>query len=208
MIADVAPPPNPCPSPPEALLMRSNLVTCAVVVALALLAGCSSGSGGAAAGSAPRTMTVVTQTGSQTVSMRGEDPANVKVIERPVDVVWKALPAAYESVGISVTTVDISSRTFGASSVKMRKSLKGVPLSRYFDCGQTQIGPNADDYEITLTFLTRVTAASAGSSRVELTTMATARPVARRQNPQNCTALGTLDTKLFDAIRAEATRGG
>lgn len=185
--------------------MRRSLVT---LVALVPLAACSSASSGTPATTAPRTMTVVTQTGTQTLSMRGEDPANVKVIDRPVDVVWKALPAAYEAMGISVTTVDVASRTFGATSVKMRRSLKGVPLSRYFDCGQTQIGPNADDYEITLTFLTRLTAASAGSSRVELTTMATARPVARRQNPQNCTALGTLDTKLFDAIRAEASRGG
>lgn len=183
--------------------MRRSLLPLAAALTVT---GCAKNTDLSPIGTGTQRVTVVTQSGIQSMSTRQDDAVNIQVIDRPVDVVWKALPAVYEGMGIAVTTVNPTARLFGADGVKMRKSLKGVPLSRYFDCGTTQIGPNADDYEITLTFLTRVIPASGGSSKIEVTTVAMARPVARRQNPQACTSLSTLDKKLFEAIKAEAAR--
>jgi hypothetical protein len=158
-------------------------------------------------GTGSRRVTVVTAAGTQSISTRQDDAASVQVVDHSVDALWKVLPAVYEEMGLSVTTVNPAQKLIGSDNIKLRKSLKGTPLSRYFDCGQTQIGPNADDYEISLTMLTRLVAASAGSSKVELTTIVSARPVARRQNPQNCVNLGNLDAKFLTALKAAAASG-
>jgi hypothetical protein len=186
--------------------MRGSLI--ALAVALPFCGACGAKSTDLSpVGTGTQRVTVVTGSSTQSFTMRQDDAANVQVVDHSVDVLWKALPAVYEEMGISVTTVNPASKLIGADGVKLRKSLKGVPLSRYFDCGQTQIGPNADDYEITLTLLTRLMPASAGSSKVEVTTVVTARPVARRQNPVNCVNLGNLDSKFLAALKAAAASG-
>ena len=172
--------------------------------ALAIATGCAKSTDLTPVGTSTRPVTIVSGAGSVDLHIRQDDPSNERVLELPLETVWRLLPAVYDSLGVDVTTVNISGRLFGADGVKIRRSLKGVPLSRYFDCGTTQIGANADEYEITLTLLTQARAASPTSTRVAVTTIAMARPVARRQNPQNCTILGTLDAKLYDTLRRQA----
>jgi hypothetical protein len=178
-----------------------------LIMALSLgAAGCAKSTDLSPIGTGTQSVSVVTSGATQTIQVRQDDPTNTQVIDQPMEAIWRVLPAVYDSLGIAITTVNTTSRVIGADGVKMRRSLKGVPLSRYFDCGATQIGQNADDYEITLTLLTRARAASPTSTRVEVSTVATARPIARRQNPQNCTILGTLDAKLFETLRLQASR--
>jgi hypothetical protein len=180
------------------------------MIALALVpllaSACAKNTDLSPVGTGTQRMTVVTATGTQSVGLRQDDNVNMQDFDRPADLVWKALPAVYESMGISVTTMDQARKLIGADGVRLRRSLKGVPLSRYFDCGQTQIGPNADDYEVFLTMLTRVVPAGASNSKVEVTTTVLARPVARRQNPQACTSLNTLDAKFIETLRVETSR--
>lgn len=184
--------------------MRRSLIVAATLIPI--LGACAKNTDLSPVGASTQPVTVVTSTGTQSIQIRQDDGMNFQVIDVPLEAVWRVLPAVYDSMGVAVTRVDAASRTIGADNVKMRRSLKGTPLSRYFDCGQTQIGANADDYEVTVTLLTRVRAASPTSTRVEITTLATARPVARRQNPQNCTTLGTLDAKLLATLKTQASR--
>lgn len=177
----------------------------AVAVALGA-AACAKNTDLSPVGTDTQRVTIVTGGATQTMQVRQDDASNTQVIDLPLEAIWRVLPSVYDSLGIAVTTVNTSTRVIGADGVKMRRSLRGVPLSRYFDCGATQIGQNADDYEITLVLLTRARAASPTSTRVEVTTIATARPVARRQNPQNCVTLGTLDAKLYETLRIQASR--
>ena len=180
---------------------HSRFVLAAATIALA---GCARNTDLAPVGTDSQVVTIASGAGTQSLRIRQDDPSNQRVLELPLDAVWRVLPAVYDSLGVSITTVNPSMRVIGAEGAKVRRSLKGVPLSRYFDCGTTQIGANADEYEITLTLLTQARAASPTTTRVEVTTMATARPVARRQDPQNCTNLGTLDARLYEMLQREA----
>lgn len=185
-------------------MRRSALILASVTFAAS---GCAKNTELSPVGTSTQPVTIISGSSAQSVQIRQDDPSNTRVLDVPLEAVWRVLPAVYDSLGIAVNTVHPASRTLGADALKIRRSLKGVPLSRYFDCGTTQIGANADEYEITLTLLTRAQAASPTSTRVEVTTIALARPVARRQNPQNCTILGTLDAKVFETIRLHATAG-
>lgn len=182
----------------------SRLQQLVLAAATISLAGCARNTDIEPIGTDTQVVTIASGTGTQTLRIRQDDPSNERVLDLPLDAVWRVLPAVYDSLGVPITTVNPSAHIIGADGTKVRRSLKGVPLSRYFDCGTTQIGANADEYEITLTLLTQARAATPTTTRVEITTIALARPVARRQNPQNCTILGTLDAKLYDMIRREA----
>ena len=171
-----------------------------------LLAACASQTSNSPVGTGTRSVTIATAEGTQNLRIRSDDHANEQVVALPPDAVWKALPAVYDSLGLPLSTINKNAMTMGVEGQKIRKSLKGVPLSRYFDCGTTQIGANADSYEITLMLMTRVTPANGNMSKVEVTTVAQARPVERRQNPVNCDTKGVLDAKLFAMLKAEASR--
>ncbi len=177
----------------------------ALAAALLVAASCAS-SATTPVETGTRTVTVVTATGTENLRIRQDDGAAEYAIGLPVDLVWKALPAVYDSLGIPLSTLDRTQMIIGAEAHKMRKSLKGVALSRYFDCGTTQIGANADSYEITLLLLTRVMPAAGNTSKLEVTTIANARPVERRQNPINCVSRNTLDAKLVALVKGSALR--
>ena len=172
---------------------------------LLLLTACAS-QNTSPVGTGTRTVSISTAEGTANLRIRQDDHANEQVIALPADVLWKVLPAVYDSLGIPLSTINKAAMTIGVEGHKMRKSLKGVPLSRYFDCGTTQIGANADSYEVTLFLITRLKPAQGNSTKVEVTMIAQARPVERRQNPITCDTRGTLDAKLFATLKAEASR--
>lgn len=117
-----------------------------------------------------------------------------------VDDAWKALPQVLDSLGVRATLVDPAQHLVGVEQMKIRVNLGKTPLSRYLDCGQTQIGPNADSYEVLLTVKSRVTPAAEGS---QLSTIvdAVARPISFRQNYSSCSTTGLLETRIADAMK-------
>ncbi len=127
---------------------------------------------------------------------------NVNTLEFAPDRVWKVLPAAFDSVAVPVTHLDPATRTIGNEGFKLRQRLGKVPLSRYFDCGTTQIGPNADSYDVFLTVMVQVQAAGAGSKLVT-NVEASARPITFSQAYSRCSSRGSLEARLLDAIRAQ-----
>jgi hypothetical protein len=122
-----------------------------------------------------------------------------------VDRVWRVLPAAFDSLGIPVTRVDPKLKIIGTEGLKIRQHLKRVPLSRYLDCGQTQIGPNADSYEVFLVLLVQVKPApnAADNTQVVTTFEASARPLTFSQGYSRCTTSTTLEKRLLEMINAQ-----
>lgn len=127
--------------------------------------------------------------------------ASVTNVAFTVDEVWKVLPAVFDSLGVKTTVIDPSQHVIGIENVKVRVQLGRTPLSRYLDCGQTQIGQNADSYEVLLTVLTRVQAVAAGGSSVSTTVDAAARPIAFSQGYSKCSSKGLLESRLVDAVK-------
>src|SRR5215467_5760241 len=101
----------------------------------------------------------------------------------PVDRVWTVMPAVFDSVSMPVSMFDVRTHTIGNSGVKLRGKLGKVGLGRYIDCGQTQIGPNAETYDVVLTLTTVLTAGASGGTAMTINVEASAKPMAFAQEP-------------------------
>lgn len=178
-----------------------------LLLPLAVLVGCASSAG---VPSGRRDVTTITVAGSEggTLRLRNDDTPFSTTIGLPVAKVWTALPAVFDSLGVPVTLIDPKQHLYGAQETKVRVKIGGVALSRYFDCGTTQIGANADSYEILLTVLAQLKPAPASMTTIEITVKAVARPVAFRQAYSDCQpkATGALDERLVEILRRQAAR--
>lgn len=156
-----------------------------------------------------RDVTTVSMGGSAggTLRIRRDDEGAKAIIGLPMEKLWALLPEAYDSIGVPVTLRDQRQRLFGTDGVKVRQRIGGVPLSRFFDCGTTQVGNNADSYEVFLAVMTRLTPAEGGFTTMEVNVEARARPVAFSQGYSDCQSkTATLNDRLLEVVRRLAVR--
>lgn len=119
-----------------------------------------------------------------------------------LDRVWKVLPAVYATLEIPIERFDSESNEIGNSALKLYRRLGKFPLTRYIDCGTTQIGPNADSYEVMLTVLTKVqqSRSDTANTTVATTVEARARPIQFRGDYVRCTSKGALESRLLEVL--------
>ena len=192
--------------------MRS-LLACPLALFLLACASPGGGSAGApgspptgSAAPAPATMRVSTPGGNFNIRVRPDEMRSSFIVAAPIDRVWRALPAAFDSLGVPGGVLDAAARQFGSTGFRVRRRLGTVAVSRYFDCGQTQIGENADEYDVQVQVVATLSPGTAGTTNVEMLLDALARPVAFSQGYQACSTRGTLDVRLIERLRAELTR--
>lgn len=175
--------------------------TAALVAALvASLSACaSSGGAGASTTRVPVTQTIGSVAVGTTVVTSSVD-ADVVTLPYDADMVFRVLPSLYDSLGVQVNTIDPARKTIGNSGFKLRSRLGKAVLSTLLDCGNTQIGPNADSYDVYMTITTQVSAAGAGSSRLSTLVEAQAKPITYNQGYNRCTTKGTLEQRLADLV--------
>ena len=119
----------------------------------------------------------------------------------PPDVAWKALPAAYDSLGIPLNVMDLPQHLIGNQGMKLRQKLGMTRLSKYLDCGGTQIGPNADSYEVLMAVITHVGVNAQGVTELWMRVSAVARPMAFSQPYSRCTSTGEIEKRLVELVR-------
>lgn len=125
-------------------------------------------------------------------------------VDFPIGKVWHALPAAFESLGIPITEVDNATHTIANGGLKLRRELGKVSLSRYIDCGTTQIGENADSYDVYLTITSRVQEdPGSGLSVLRTNFEAMAKPVAFSRDYARCSSKGELEKRLVAAVKSQ-----
>lgn len=169
-------------------------------VSLAALSACAS-TGTTTSGPASQSIAVDGMPGRLTMSPTSS--ANSTSITGSLEQVWRALPAAFDSVGIPVTQVDPVRHIIGNPGFKLRQRLGKVSLSRYIDCGTTQVGPNADSYDVYVTALIQLQPGSGGTTTVTTTFEALARPIAFSQDYSRCSSRGSIETRLLAAVKSQ-----
>jgi hypothetical protein len=124
--------------------------------------------------------------------------------EATPDRVWAAVARAYAAVGLKINGVDSVTRTMGFAGI-IRGSLKGTRLSAFFDCG-SQMGANADSYDITLYIATQV-ASNPQTRRILVTTglRVSGQSPAFASTRSVCTTKGELERRIMDAIRKDVS---
>ncbi len=176
-----------------------------LLLSLAAVSACSP-TPGLKTGPTMHPVRVVGAAGSTSLAVRQDDGMTSGLIAYSPDAVWSALPAVFDSLAIPVTRSDKADMILGTDGFRVRQRLARVPLSRYFDCGTTQVGPNADSYEVFLIVISRLKPAAAGTTTVEVSINARARPVAFSQAYSACVDTGALDTRFRALLRAELAR--
>ena len=172
------------------------------LVSLAALSACAT----APAPVAQRDVSTVRVQGVGAFQVRHDDQSTAKIVAFPLEQVWRALPAVFDSLEVPVGHVDAVGHVFGNDGVRIRKRIGGAAISRYFDCGTTQVGPNADSYDVFLVLMTTLAAGPANTTTVTVTAEASARPVARSQPYVPCTSRTTLDERLVELLKKQAMR--
>jgi hypothetical protein len=124
----------------------------------------------------------------------------------PVERVWKVMPAVFDSLSVPVSMLDPRTHTIGNSGFKLRGKLGKVGLGKYIDCGTTQIGPNAESYDITLTLTAVLTPDANGATAMSINVEASARPPAFSQEPFRCSTKGALEKRVQDLTTALVSR--
>ncbi len=170
-----------------------------MVFGLAASGACAS-SGQGATQTGPGTVSRVFIPGGGGTEMYNEPGVGSRLVDAPPDSVWLALPRVYELLGIPDAGADPEQMTFGNLGYRARR-VEGERLSKYVDCGMGATAvPNADQYNVTLSVLTRLTPGEDGGTMVVTTVEATGKPRAVSGNPVYCQSKGTLEAKVAQLV--------
>src|SRR5215831_18535952 len=164
-------------------------------------AGASSGTG-----VAPAEQHVAVPGSGTTLNVVATSGLSRREFAAPLDKVWKVLPAVYDSLSMPVSFLDPSTHSVGNRGYKVRGKLGKVGLARYIDCGMTQIGPNAESYDVTLTLTTTLTRAGEGATAMTIDFEASAKPMAFSQEPFRCSTKGNLEQRVNELTAALVSR--
>ena len=151
--------------------------------------------GGGSAGSGGASLNIIPSSGLSTHDLA-----------YPLDAVWKIMPAVLDSLAVPGDFLDPASHTIGNRGLKLRGKLGKVPLGRYIDCGTTQIGPNAESYNITLTLTTALAPLAGGGTSMTINMEASAKPLAFSQEPFHCSTKGALEERVVNLAKALLSR--
>jgi hypothetical protein len=176
------------------------------LVFLAGAAACASVPAGSSSASQPQTVSVSGT--NSTLRVGGvADASGTATLPYTVEQVWRVLPFVFDSIGIPIAAMDPAKRTLGNEAFRVRSRLKGTPLSRFIDCGtSTQIGPNADSYDVVMTLTASVHAADPGSATVGTTFSAVAKPANFAQDYTPCNSKGLIESRFIDIVRAKLAK--
>lgn len=172
-------------------------------LAVSTLTGCATGSGSAVPAGAARPAQQTTGImGAGLLAVSNGTAPDEATLPFSADAVWKVLPAVFDSVGIPLTTLDQTRKTIGNEGMKIRQRLGKTALSRYIDCGNTQIGPNADSYDVFLSVLTTVTPKGANAAAITTVVDAKARPATYNQAYADCATRGGIELRITELVKA------
>lgn len=178
-----------------------------VIVLLSLVAvtACASSGSGTSSAAKPATQTI-NSNGIGSLTINNQSTADVVKLPYGADAIFRILPSVYDSLAVPVTSLLPATKSIGNPQFKTRQRLGKVAMSKYLDCGTTQIGPNADSYDIVLNVNTNVVANGAAESTVTTTFEAMARPATLSQAYSRCTSKGLFESRLTEIVKARLSK--
>ena len=157
--------------------------------------------------SSPATVRVGTLTGSEvTLASTQTVESTPLVVGVPLERAWAELPAVYMALDVEPRTVVTAERLVGNTGARVRRSLGGVRMAEYLDCGIRQGEHNADSYLVNLSLHTRLVALDSVRTVVHTVATADATPVGLSTDPVHCVSTGRLERRIADLV-AERARG-
>lgn len=126
--------------------------------------------------------------------------ASTTVHASPV-AVWNALPAAYLALGIEPTVSDQASGTFGNQSFARTRKIGDKRVSAYFECGFSTTGMRADEWQLSASVVTRISAAPAGQTQLATSVSGAVHPKdGTSAQTVACESTGALENSIRTAV--------
>lgn len=185
-------------------MSQTSFARVRALAVLAVLGGCG-GSPASSTTPTPRTETIYTGGGGK-LTVNPDNGGMTKVIDAPLEKLWRFLPTAYDSLSIPLSLIDPKKHVMGNDGFKLRQTLGRKRLSTYIECGTTQVGPNADSYEVHLTVLTNLEADGPTRTKLTTTLTAAAKPMQFAQDYSRCSSKSGIETRIAEIMTAAAAR--
>ena len=178
-----------------------SCATCAAVLAI-VTAACASSSEPDSTPTPQLTERSVSISGAGEYGMTifNEPGVAARTVGVPWRLVWGALEDAYTEMEVEVTYADPATRRMGNTGYRVRR-IEGQRVSTYLDCGMGLTGPNADNYDVTLSIMTRLDPAVGDSTRIETTVDGSAKARATSGNSVHCRSKGELELRVAAHIQ-------
>jgi hypothetical protein len=173
-------------------------------VLLSLLAVTACASGGSS-GQSDQTVHVG-GSGGGFLRVRGADGAKLVAIDHPVNRVWDALPAVFDSLGLPISEHDPANHIIGIAGMKAHKQLGKTSLAKYIDCGSAQGYPSAETYDIQLSVRTQVESHDKNATTIGTVVEAVGRPMAFSGEYVRCSSRGALEEAIVDELKRQLGR--
>jgi hypothetical protein len=183
-----------------------------LVYALAVSFACAKGTPGPDVSAAPATTHVTFGTvtsgnayGSGMALDRSAETVGVSAaIAAPAEQVYAALVAVYRDIKVPLTDANASQHVLGNQTLKIRRSIGGVPMQNYIDCGGQPGQPNAETFDLNLNLMSFVTAGTDGGST--LTTRLSgvgSDPNHGQGNQMQCSSTGELEARIAKMVKLQ-----
>ncbi len=177
------------------------------ILTAALLTGCASTTGGSStpAGSGPAVVVdrVRISGGDQgelmDAAVQSTKFVSSNTIAKPVDDVWAVLPDIWSTLGLTIDGISQKEHRLTSGVIRVRRSLAGVSLSRYVDCGRSTLGPNADSYFIALKVET-VLSGSGSVAVVQSAMQASGEGTGNGGQVMRCSSTGELENRIAERL--------
>ena len=137
----------------------------------------------------------ISGTGEYQMTIFNEPGVAARTVALPWRLVWGALEDAYAEMDVEVRYADPNTRQMGNNGYRVRR-IEGQRISTYLDCGMGLTGPNADNYDVTLSIMTRLDPVTGDSTRIETTVDGSAKPRATSGNAVHCRSKGELELRV------------
>ena len=172
---------------------------------LGTLGACASPGPGATARTTPER--VMVEGGSYGgIELFTEPGSSERTIQVKSADVWAILPAVYEQLQIPLTLSNPGTKELGNRGYRARR-IEGSRMSKYFSCGTGMLGALADQYHITLSVVTRLTAEAGGGTKILTTVDAIGQPRATAGASLRCESNGVLELRVAQLV-SEMSEGG
>ncbi len=197
--------PNPCAGSASRPPRRKTGVTAAALVLL--VAGAASGCGSSSARGVPdpggyRINNTTISGLSSTVTIRTIEDIHVSADTLPyaADRLWPHLVPVYRELGVAPRQVDEGARVVSNPGLHEQGRLGSVRLSRYFRCGRSLTGDNADQYALRVEAVTQLVPSETGGTAVLTYVGASARPSGLSTGAVRCASTGSLEDRIVAGL--------
>lgn len=171
------------------------------ILSLVALAACTSAAS-TADPSAPSVQTIRAEGMAGSLKITGAvTDASATPLNVSADDAFQVMPLVYDSLSIPKTWLEPKQFMISSQGFKVRARLGKTSLSRFINCGQTQIGNNADSYDVFMTVTSKLVPNGTDAATLSTTVEASAKPLSFNQEYAPCSSRGELEHRIGELAK-------